>query len=132
MEKFLNLYLDIFTFYIEKVLFITFSACVHTLNSPLIHLLNRLENIVYIFHQWKDIIFCTISYMLYSKLVESEDYRMVWVGRNIERSSRPTSLPWYGTSWIRLGCSRSHVTLRWRLSVMMINNFSGQSFPSTL
>ena len=47
--------------------------------------------------------------------IESQNHRMVWVGRDLKDHLFPTPLPWAGTSSTRPGCSELHPTWPWAL-----------------
>ena len=44
-----------------------------------------------------------------------DNYRMVWVGKDLIDHLSPTPLPWAGTPSIRPGCSKPHPTWPWTL-----------------
>jgi len=44
-----------------------------------------------------------------------QEIRMVWVGRDLWRSSSSNALPWAGTSFTQSGCSKTHPSWPWTL-----------------
>ena len=61
--------------------------------------------------------------------IESENHRMIKVGRDLEDHLVPTTLPWAGTFSTRPGCSELHPAWPWTLPGSGIHSFSGQPVP---